>query len=183
MNNFVSLLPLEYRKNLQKGVRLRRIRWVMLFLTILTVVAAACATMMRFSAHQAVLALREENQQMQQQVLMLAPYETTAKESGALKLLIASVQALDPGWSSSIHNVAGALPAGVWLESLSTNAADDGGRILSFECGCTTYDDIGRTLAALASVADVFDVRCDSSSQSNAGVRFHLAIALTEPKQ
>lgn len=182
MKNTVSLLPVEYRSELENAKKLGGIRKKMRVVALVLLAAVLVLSVWRITGSLDASSLRDEQQQVQTNADTLAEYRALYQEKSMLYKKALAIENSDPQWVTVIAEIADALPSGVWLQSLSTSqeTAEDGTMFYLCTMQCTAVNNTGvaKTLAALKESTVVSDAVCSSTATDENGTQFTVAVTV-----
>ncbi|MEG0804284.1 MAG: hypothetical protein RSF90_04940 [Pygmaiobacter sp.] len=182
MRMAVSLLPLEYRRELEKSEKLVKVRKALLIVLIVFLAATLLAGTFRVAGNLSIQRLREQNEQAQVTINALAEYEQLDLEMQRLAGKVQGVQALDQRWFDVISSLTKALPKGVWCNNITTDVAtEESAQTCTMECGAVNYKGASKSIKALRDNKSVTDVTCGAVNDSGTDVTFTLVVTLAAP--
>ncbi|MEG1774319.1 MAG: hypothetical protein RR320_05650 [Oscillospiraceae bacterium] len=179
MKTYVSLLPIEYRQELQRDQKIRFILRAMIGAAAVLLVITMIFFALRFFGKSKMEDLHQQNEAIEQQIMALSGYETSYQELQNLRRQIHAASQNDPQWLSAISAITETLPRGVWVEGLRSVLVE-GQKKCELNCGANTLDDISNALLALSQSKSVQEVYCSSSSEQNGQVSFTLSVTLAQ---
>jgi hypothetical protein len=183
MKNAVSLLPAEYRGELEKQRKLASISKKLTVAMAVVLMVAAVLFGVRMFADGRVSRLSDQRSEVNAQVSSMSSVRQLYQQQQSLRSSIAKVESTDPRLIGAVSALSGCLPDGVWMESFTTAQGEDGSYTCTISCGAANNAGAGQTLANLSENEWVSSAVCSQTASSNEGVVFTLTVVLHTPSE
>lgn len=181
MKNAVSLLPAEYRSELENRKKLEGITKKLTVALAFVLVVSVGLFGGRMFADGRVSALAAQRSEVDAQAASLSSVQAIYQKQQSLLQNITKVEKTDARLINAVAELSQSLPRGVWMESFVTAKAEDGTYTCTLNCGAADNAGAGQTLASLAESEWVSSAVCSQTSSTDDGVLFTLTVVLQTP--
>ncbi|MEG0899637.1 MAG: hypothetical protein RSD67_04925 [Oscillospiraceae bacterium] len=180
MKNQVVLLPQEYLKAIEKKDKLTKFQFSLVPVFLIVLVMVLLTTYISVINKVKNDDYLSEIQAANDEIIYYSKYKNMQKLIEDYNQCLTNILQSDKRYLNSISEISNQLPAGIWIENITTNEETN---LISVVCGGNSPSDVGRTISALLELPNIIQVYCKNSGDNSGAVRFTLEIQISQNKQ